>query len=199
MLQKKHEEKIIPAEILLSAYSAGYFPMADPEDSKIYWYSPDPRTIIPLDTFKISRSLHQVIKKNIFVIKINNAFSEVIRSCAGRKETWISDEIINSYINLHKMGFAHSIETWYEEKLVGGLYGVSLGAAFFGESMFSLMRDSSKVALAALIERLKKQCFELLDTQYSTSHLKSLGAVEIPKNDYLIKLNAALSRNIKFI
>lgn len=191
---KKSKIQIIPAELLLTAYSAGYFPMADSRDGEIHWYSPDPRAIIPLDTFKISRSLKQTIKKNIFEMRINNSFEDVIRSCAKRDETWISEEIVRSYIELYRLGYAHSIESWYNKKLVGGLYGVVLGSAFFGESMFSLMKDASKVALVALVETLKERGFKLLDTQYTTPHLKNFGVVEISRDEYLHKyLKTALA------
>lgn len=168
--------------------------MADSRDGEIHWYSPDPRAIIPLDTFKISRSLKQTIKKNIFEMRINNSFEDVIRSCAKRDETWISEEIVRSYIELYRLGYAHSIESWYNKKLVGGLYGVVLGSAFFGESMFSLMKDASKVALVALVETLKERGFKLLDTQYTTPHLKNFGVVEISRDEYLHKyLKTALA------
>lgn len=185
MQTKKSKIKIIPAELLLTAYSAGYFPMADSRDGEIHWYSPDPRAIIPLDTFKISRSLKQTIKKNIFEIRINHSFEDVIRNCAKRDETWISEEIVQSYLELHRLGYAHSIESWHNKKLVGGLYGIALGGAFFGESMFSLMKDASKVALVALVEILKERGFKLLDTQYTTPHLKYFGVVEISRDEYL--------------
>lgn len=185
MQTKKSKIKIIPAELLLTAYSAGYFPMADSRDGEIHWYSPDPRAIIPLDTFKVSRSLKQTIKKNIFEIRTNHSFEDVIRNCAKRDETWISEEIVQSYIELHRLGYAHSIESWHNKKLTGGLYGIALGGAFFGESMFSLMKDASKVALVALVEILKERGFKLLDTQYTTPHLKNFGVVEISRDEYL--------------
>ncbi len=185
MYSKKTKQQIIPADLLLAAYLAGYFPMADSRDGEIHWYSPDPRAIIPLDTFKISRSLKQTIKKNIFEIRINHSFEDVIRNCAKRDETWISEEIVQSYLELHRLGYAHSIESWHNKKLVGGLYGIALGGAFFGESMFSLMKDASKVALVALVEILKERGFKLLDTQYTTPHLKYFGVVEISRDEYL--------------
>lgn len=199
MQQGKNKIDIIPAEVLIAAYSAGFFPMANSDDEKIYWYSPDPRAIIPLDTFKISRSLKQTIKKNIFEIRINHAFENVIRNCAKRDETWISEEIVQSYLELHRLGYGHSVECWYDNKLVGGLYGVAIGGAFFGESMFSLMKDASKVALVALVEKLKERGFTLLDTQFITPHLKRLGAVEISKDEYLNRLKNSLTLNIKFL
>lgn len=187
MRNKEIKKNIIPYELLLTTYSAGYFPMADSRDGEIHWYSPDPRAIIPLDSFKISRSLKQTIKRNIFEIRFDTAFESVIRNCAKRKETWISEEIIQSYIELYRQGYGHSIETWHDDKLVGGLYGVALGGAFFGESMFSKMKDASKVALVALVERLKQKGYKLLDTQYITPHLKKFGAVEIARDEYLQK------------
>lgn len=194
----KSKVSIIPPDLLLAAYTHGYFPMADPDDQKIYWYSPDPRAIIPLNEFKISRSLKQVIKKRIFEIRINVEFENVIEACADRKETWISQEIIKSYVNLHKLGYAHSVETWYKDKLVGGLYGVALGSAFFGESMFSRMKNASKVALVALVDILRKNNFILLDTQYITPHLKRFGAIEIDREEYLKILNDAIKKQNKF-
>lgn len=195
---KKTKVSLIPANLLLAAYSTGYFPMADPDDNKIYWYSPDPRAIIPLDEFKISRSLKQVIKKKFFEIKINIAFRQVIEACADRKETWISQEIIESYLNLHKLGYAHSVETWYKDELVGGLYGVALGSAFFGESMFSRKKDASKVALVALVDILKQNNFVLLDTQYITPHLRRFGAIQITRDEYLKVLSEAIRKWNKF-
>ncbi len=187
MITKKLKQNTIPSELLLAAYSAGYFPMADSRDGEIHWYSPDPRAIIPLDTFKISRSLKQTIKKNIFEIRIDHSFEDVIRNCAKRDDTWISEEIVQSYLELHRLGYAHSVESWQNNKLVGGLYGVALVGAFFGESMFSLIKDASKVALVVLVERLKQKGFKLLDTQYITPHLKKFGAVEISRDEYLQK------------
>lgn len=195
---KKNKLNIIPPNLLLAAYATGYFPMADSENKKIYWYSPDPRAIIPLEDFKISRSLKQTIKKNIFKVKINTSFQNVIIACADRKETWISQEIIDSYVNLHKLGYAHSVETWYKDKLVGGLYGVAMGSAFFGESMFSRMRDASKVALVTLVNILKNNGYLLLDTQYITPHLRQFGAIEISKEEYLQILGNALRKTNKF-
>ena len=173
--------------------------MADSLYGKIHWYSPDPRAILPLDSFKISRSLKQTIKKKIFDIRFNTAFEKVIRNCSDRNETWISEEIVQSYFELHKLGYAHSIESWHKDKLVGGLYGVALGGAFFGESMFSLMKDASKVALVALVERLSQNGFKLLDSQYITPHLKKLGAIEISRMEYLEKLKFAKSIQAFFV
>ena len=177
------------------AYRHGYFPMADPETGVISWYSPDPRAIIPLDAFKISRSLKQVLARKVFDIKINTSFETVIGMCAERNETWISEEIKTAYNDLHFRGFAHSVESWQSGKLVGGLYGVSIGGAFFGESMFSTLPNASKVALVHLVERLRRQGFLLLDTQFMNEHLRQFGAIEIPRQEYLSLLANALDVN----
>ncbi len=184
----------VTPDMLLKAYSMGIFPMAEKNDGEIFWYSPEPRAIIPLDNFKVSRSLRQILKKNIFEIRTDYSFEQVIRGCARREETWISEEIIRSYSELHHLGFAHTVEVWKNEKLAGGLYGVAVGAAFFGESMFSLEKNASKVALFYLIELLKKKQFELLDTQYITPHLQHFGAIEISKQEYLRKLAVAIAK-----
>ena len=190
---------IIEADLLLTAYAAGYFPMADAKDGPIHWYSPDQRAIIPLDEFKISRSLRQTLKKNLFTVKVNTSFEEVIRACSERKETWISDEIIRSYLNLYKLGFSHCVEVWKERTLAGGLYGVALGAAFFGESMFSRVHDASKIALVWLVHCLREKGYELLDTQFITQHLSRFGAREIPRSQYLTLLAKALQKKCRFI
>ena len=172
--------------------------MADSQTGLVRWYSPDPRAIIPLDTFNISRSLRQVLKKKIFEIRIDVSFEEVMRHCALREETWISEEIVQSYCALHKLGHAHSVEAWSEGSLAGGLYGVALGAAFFGESMYSVQRDASKAALVSLVDRLRSKAFELLDIQFMTPHLAHFGAVNIPRKEYLALLKQALARETKF-
>jgi len=181
--------------MLLSAYAEGYFPMADSREGSIRWYSPDPRAIIPLETFRISRSLRQTVKKKVFDIRWDTAFEDVMRRCGERKDTWISEGIVSSYVNLFDLGTAHSVEAWKEGKLVGGLYGVALGAAFFGESMFSRERDASKVALVHLVERLRSRRFELLDTQFVTPHLLRFGTVEISREIYLRRLKSAVSKS----
>ncbi len=183
---------MIEADVLLAAYASGYFPMADSRDGEIGWYSPDPRAIILLDAFKISRSLHQVLRKQVFECRIDVSFEQVIRACGERDETWISEEIVQSYVQLHTLGYAHSVEAWNNGRLAGGLYGVALGGAFFGESMFSIVRDASKVALVWLVERLNKNGFTLLDTQFTTPHLRRFGAVEIPKREYVLRLRDAV-------
>jgi leucyl/phenylalanyl-tRNA--protein transferase len=188
----------LSAEFLLIAYQQGYFPMADPETGEILFFSPDPRAIIPLDAVHISRSLRQTLRKQLYEIRINTAFEAVMRECANRPNTWISPEMIALYTELHHMGYAHSVESWYQGQLVGGLYGVALGGAFFGESMFSRMPDASKVAFVALIERLRERGFVLLDAQYSNPHTQRLGAIEIPRSEFLTRLRAAVRLHCRF-
>ena len=190
-LSHKKEQTLDP-DFLLVAYCNGYFPMATSKMGHIEWFSPDPRAIIPLEGFNISRSLRRTLQQNIFDVRVDTAFEVVMRGCAGREETWISEEIIKAYMNLHKRGFAHSVESWYEGRLVGGLYGVMLGGAFFGESMFSLMKEASKIALVHLVNIMKRNGFTLLDIQFMTDHLRTFGAVEIPRPTYLHLLSKAL-------
>ena len=190
---------IIEPDILLAAYASGYFPMAESRKGEIQWFSPNPRAIIPLDRFIISRSLRLTLKKNPFEIRIDTAFENVMRACAERKDTWISEDIVQSYLELHRRGFSHSVETWKEKKLVGGLYGVTLGSAFFGESMFSITRDASKVALVHLVERLREKNFELLDTQFITPHLARFGTIEIAREEYLVLLSKAIQKRRVFL
>jgi len=192
-------KRYIDSEFLLNAYCNGMFPMADGRDGEIHWFSPSWRGIIPLDGLKVSRSLRQKLKKNIFEVRINSNFEATIRSCAEREEVWISETIIESYTRLHRLGFAHSVESWRNEKLVGGLYGVAIKAAFFGESMFSKETDASKVALVHLVERLNMRRYTLLDTQYVNPHLATLGCIEISKREYLQRLQTALTRECTFI
>lgn len=185
-------------EILLRAYSCGVFPMArSRDDPRLYWIDPPERGILPLDDFHIPRSLAKVLKRGTFEVTIDQDFAGVLRGCGeptpDRPETWINDEIIVIFTQLHEMGLAHSVETRLNGELVGGLYGLALGGAFFGESMFSRATDASKVALAYLVGRLVKGGFTLLDTQFVTDHLRKFGAREIPKADYLARLSAALS------
>jgi leucyl/phenylalanyl-tRNA--protein transferase len=189
---------MIPPELLLEGYCRGIFPMAM-RDGEIGWFSPDPRTIIPLDErFHISHGLRRTLKKQLFSIRINTAFEAVMRACADREETWINEEIIESYTALHRAGFAHSVEAWRDGELAGGLYGVTLGGAFFGESMFHTVTDASKVALHALVERLRERGFSLLDTQWTTPHLATFGAVEIPRREYLCQLDESLQQPRQF-
>ncbi len=172
--------------------------MANSRDGEVRWYSPLRRGIIPLDAFKVSRSLSQTLRKHTFEVKFNTSFEPVMRACAEREDTWISEDIVQSYLRLHMLGYAHSVEAWKEGVLAGGLYGVALGAAFFGESMFSRERDASKVALVHLVERLRSRKFELLDTQFITQHLARFGTIEIPRSDYLIRLRAAIRKERSF-
>jgi leucyl/phenylalanyl-tRNA--protein transferase len=188
----------LDTEFVLLAYRSGYFPMADARTGEISWYSPDPRAILPLDSFTVSRSLRQAIRKKKFDIRIDSAFGDVIRGCARREDTWISDQIIEAYTVLHLQGYAHSVESWLGGQLVGGLYGVAIGAAFFGESMFSLVTNASKVALVHLVELLKPRHFRLLDTQFVNDHLRQFGAIEIPRSSYLELLAEAVGRDAAF-
>ncbi|WP_457662237.1 leucyl/phenylalanyl-tRNA--protein transferase [Sinorhizobium medicae] len=190
--------------MLLRAYSIGLFPMAESaDDPELFWVEPEIRGIIPLDRFHVSRSLAKVIRRRPFDIRFDTAFSEVIEGCAqrapDRPTTWINDTIRALYAALHKMGHAHSVEAWEGDTLVGGLYGVSLGAAFFGESMFSRRTDASKICLVHLVQRLRSKGFQLLDTQFTTEHLKSFGAVDVPKVEYEVLLAKAIaSPNLDF-
>ena len=189
---------MIPADLLLYAYRSGAFPMAAP-DGEISWFSPDPRALIPIDDrFHIPHGLARTLKKNLFEIRINTAFEDVMKACARREETWINDDILASYVNLHRLGHAHSVEAWRDGKLAGGLYGVALGGAFFGESMFHEVTDASKVALHALVMRMRKRGFTLLDTQWSTPHLRTFGAYVISRAKYLKLLHAALAAKCLF-
>jgi len=183
--------------LLLQCYAAGIFPMADSRDAaELFWVEPRTRAIMPLDHFHLSRSLRRIVRSGRFQLTLDRAFARVIRACANRDETWINEEIESAMLTLHASGHAHSIEVWHSgeagQKLVGGLYGVRLGRAFFGESMFSTMTDASKVALAWLVARLKVGGFTLLDCQFMTDHLASLGAVSVSRADYIALLSGAL-------
>lgn len=195
------KENIITIEMLVQAYHAGYFPMAD-DGGDISWYNPDPRAIIPIETYKPSKSLKPVINKAYFEIRVDQNFQQVMRFCAAPRqnepETWISEDIIQLYTELHHLGFAHSVEAYLDGQLVGGLYGVSFGAAFMGESMFSLVPNSSKVAFHYLIQILKSNDYTLLDTQFMNDNVKRYGAIEISKLAYLHQLNQALMKNCTF-
>lgn len=189
--------KLTP-ELVLNAYRTGFFPMAD-SLGIIRWYSPDPRAIFELEQFRPSRSLRKAVQSGRFEVRVNTAFDAVIAACGERAEgTWISPAISRLYCTLHRMGAAHSVETWMEGELVGGLYGVALGGAFFGESMFHRATDASKVALVALIDRMKQRGFALLDTQFITPHLARLGAVEIARAEYMRRLADALRLDCQF-
>lgn len=190
---------MIDPGLLLRAYREGLFPMAL-EDGDIGWFSPDPRGIIPLDAFHVPARLARVIRSGRFEVRVDTAMTDVIRACAeGREEgTWISEQIVRSYLVLFALGYAHSVEVWREGRLVGGLYGVHQAGAFFGESMFHRETDASKVALAALVDRLRARGFTLLDTQWVTPHLKRFGAIEIPRAEYLERLAGALAQDCTF-
>jgi len=192
-----HGPRLTP-EILLRAYAEGLFPMAERRgDPTLYWVSPEKRGILPLGEFHVPHRLARTVRGRRFTVTSDRAFRDVMLACAapapGREESWINDEILRLYTALHAGGHAHSIECWQGGELVGGLYGVRLGAAFFGESMFSRQRDASKVALVYLVDALKRGGFILLDTQFITAHLAQFGAVEIPRPQYLALLNKALS------
>jgi leucyl/phenylalanyl-tRNA--protein transferase len=192
---------VLDLDLLLSAYATGWFPMAV-APGVIRWYSPNPRGIIPLDTFHVPKRLARIVRSGAFEFRIDKAFDAVIPAFAERREpegTWIDDEILESYCALHDAGHAHSVEAWQGERLVGGLYGVALGGAFFGESMFHRVADASKVALAALVERLRARGFVLLDTQWVTGHLAQFGACEIPRRRYLTLLKQALAVDASFV
>lgn len=193
---------MLPVDLLVSAYASGWFPMAVGERD-IRWFSPDPRGIIPLHAFHVPRRLARVVRRGVFRIEINRRFEDVIRGCAladrdDEGGTWIDDEIFESYCAMHEAGYAHSVEAWIDDRLAGGLYGVALGGAFFGESMFHEVTDASKVALVALVERLREREFSLLDTQWTTPHLEQFGAEEIPRARYLRMLAVALQRDCVF-
>ena len=185
--------KFIEPDLLLRAYTIGVFPMSDNRRaSDVYWVEPRRRAILPIDGFHLSRSLRKTLVSGRFAVTADQAFDRVVTACAAREDTWINGSIERSYNLLHSSGHAHSIEIWEAETLVGGLYGVRLGAAFFGESMFSSRSDASKVALAWLVARLLVGDFKLLDCQFMTDHLRRLGAIEIPQKDYLALLDKAL-------
>lgn len=185
-------EGYIRPAILIAAYRGGMFPMAMDNRGEIGWFSPDPRGVIPLDEFHIPHGLKRTLRKEPFEIRVNTAFKEVMEGCADRKTTWISKEIMTSYEKLFELGYAHSVEAWRDGELCGGLYGIAIGGAFFGESMFSRESDASKVALVSLVKRLKERRFQLLDTQWTTDHLSRFGCREIPRYEYIRQLNLAL-------
>lgn len=183
----------VTADLLLQAYCSGIFPMAEhKDDPQLFWVDPRKRGVLPLDSFHISRSLAKRLRKQNYRITLNSAFEDVLAGCANRSETWISHEIHTLYCELHRMKAAHSLEVWMDDTLVGGVYGVTVGRAFCGESMFSTRTDASKIALAWLVDLLKRCGFILFDTQFLTPHLASLGGVEISRNAYHQKLAQAL-------
>lgn len=177
--------------VLINAYAQGIFPMAD-HNGQLHWYAPDPRAILEHDNLHISRSLRATLRKGIYTVRMDTAFEAVIRCCADRDETWINEEFIKTYTYLHHIGFAHSVEAWQDGQLVGGLYGITLGGAFMGESMFSTATDASKVCLVSLVRHLKERGYILHDTQFLTPHLATLGVTEIPRKSYERRLRAAL-------
>ena len=204
MAGRRSRNNGITVDILLRAYSAGLFPMADSaDDPELFWVEPEIRGIIPLDDFHVSKSLAKAMRKKPFDIRFNTAFEAVMAGCAAaaadRPSTWINATIRKLYTELHQIGHAHSVEAWEGKELVGGLYGVSLGAAFFGESMLSRRTNASKICLVHLVERLKASGFVLLDTQFTTEHLKTFGAIDVPKQDYAKMLDLAVNRpNLQF-
>lgn len=193
------ERADLTPDLLLKAYALGVFPMAESrDDPEVFWVDPRRRGILPLDRFHISRSLARRLRRGGFEIAVNRDFAATVEGCADRPETWINDTIFALYVALHRRGHAHSLEVRRDGRLTGGVYGVTLGAAFFGESMFSRETDASKIALAFLVDRLKQAGFALFDTQFTTPHLRSLGGVDIPRATYHKQLAAALSETRDF-
>jgi leucyl/phenylalanyl-tRNA--protein transferase len=191
--------EIIPADLLLRAYATGWFPMGvERAGGRVEWFSPNPRGVLPIDAFRVPSRLLRTIRQRRFEIVFDTAFERVMRACAARDETWITELIVASYVNLHRRGYAHSVEAWQDGRLVGGLYGIALRGAFFGESMFHDVADASKVALHALVDRLRAREFALLDIQWVTPHLAQFGAQEVPRRQYLELLQQALERECRF-
>jgi len=197
-MERPNKAQRLQAEFVIEAYRQGFFPMADSVTGGISWYSPDPRAIIPLETFHVPQSLKRILRKREFDIRVDTAFEEVIGGCADRPETWISSEIKEVYCDLHRKGFAHSVESWRGGKLVGGLYGVAIGAGFFGESMFSRRSNASSVALASLVVRLRERNFRLLDSQFINAHIARFGAIEISRELYLRLLKNVVGDPVSF-
>ncbi len=193
----------LSVDMLLYAYSHGIFPMADGREGDVHWYSADPRAIIPLDAYRPQRSLRPILNKKLFEIRFNTCFETVMRHCAAPRatdpNTWISEEMISVYGQLHQLGYAHSVEVWCDNQLTGGLYGVALGGAFFGESMFTLRPNASKIAFHYLVQQLLKQGFTLLDTQFINDNVLRYGAIEIPAAEYQQQLEFALSQHRSFL
>lgn len=190
-------------DILLRTYAAGIFPMAESaEDPTLFWVDPETRGILPLDKFRVSRGVQRKLRRHVFEVRCDTAFEEVVRACAAktseRPTTWINEEIIRLYLGLHAMGHAHSVECWQGGELAGGLYGVCIGGAFFGESMFSRATDASKIALAHLVARLRRGGYRLLDTQFVTSHLEQFGVTEVGRGEYQAILSSALAADASF-
>lgn len=189
--------RIIEPGFLLQAYSQGLFPMGM-DDGEIGWFSPNPRAVIPLDAFHVPHGLKRFLRKSTFEMRFDRSFRDVMLGCADRETTWIDDTVLESYCHLHQLGFAHSVETWEGNRLVGGLYGVALGGAFFGESMFSRVSNASSVALVALVRHLRQRGFRLLDTQWMTPHLKRFGTLEICREDYMTRLEQSIQLTVRF-
>ena len=189
----------VTAEMLIAAYMNGYFPMPHPDTDELVWFHPNPRAIIPLDRFCVSRSLRRSIRKYGFSFTINQAFSDVMKGCAARSDTWINGEIFELYTALQRLGFCYSVEVWRDGVLAGGLYGVTIGGAFFAESKFHNVTDASKAALWHLVEHMKARGMSLLEVQFITPHLQSLGAIEVTTQTYMEKLEQALLQNTKFL
>lgn len=202
-MSRRTDRGLLTPELLIRAYAAGIFPMAESRhDPSIFWVDPEVRAVLPLDGLRVSRRLRRTVRRSPFEVRADSAFAEVIAACAEitpqRRDTWINAEIERAYLELHELGHAHTIECWQEDRLVGGLYGVALGGAFCGESMFSRATDASKVALVHLVARLRHGGFTLLDVQFTTDHLKRFGVVEIPARQYLRRLNNALAVRARF-
>lgn len=204
MAGRRSRDRSITPELLLRAYSIGMFPMSESaDDPELFWVEPDLRGIIPLDGFHVSKSLQKAIRKAPFDIRFDTAFDQVVEKCAeaadDRPSTWINQQIKDLYGALHRLGHAHSVEAFEGDELVGGLYGVTLGSAYFGESMFSRRTNASKICLVYLVERLRERGFTLLDTQFTTEHLKTFGAIDIPKAEYGVLLDKAMeSETLRF-
>ncbi len=196
--EKLSYKEYLEPEIMLRLYSQGAFPMADEKSGNISWYLPEKRTIIPLEKYNFPRSLKKIIKNSGFEFRFDTDFISVVRNCANRKSTWISEELIEAYLRLDKLGYIHTVETYQKDKLVGGLYGIAIKGAFFGESMFSKVTQASKTALIKLIEHLKENKFVLLDVQFMTPHLKMFGAIEISFEEYQQLLVKAYKTSYKF-
>ncbi len=190
---------LLVPDLLVIGYRNGFFPMGDPVSGEIHWHRPDPRAIIPLDAIHISSSLRATLRKGRYSVTFDTCFHDVIMACAERPDCWITPTVIDVYTELHHLGLAHSVESWFNGNLVGGLYGVAIGGAFFGESMFSRMNDASKVSFVALVTRLRERQFSLLDTQYINDFTASLGAVEIPDAEYLRLLQSCIDSDISFV
>ena len=203
MSRRDRTQESLPAELLLRAYAAGIFPMAESrDDPHVFWVDPKQRGVLPLDDFHVSRKLRKTIRQGRFMVRANSAFEQVVEACgtptAQREDSWINQPIHDAVVELHQLGFAHSVETYLDGNLVGGLYGVALRGAFFGESMFSRATDASKAALVHLVARLRLGGFRLLDTQFVTDHLRQFGCTEIPARDYQKRLASALEFQARF-